>query len=97
MIEKRRHQRITCDTKCVVYHEDLKYRGMVENISISGALVSLYRTPPGGIHAGDNCCLLLCDASVSTGSRIPSQVARTISAKIGLKFLIETDKDVSGR
>lgn len=89
MIEKRRHQRIACATKCLLYQDDTKYRGMVENISLTGALVNIYRYLPAVITPGDKCSLLFCHLAVLTYSRFPSRIVRYSSAKVGLLFLID--------
>jgi PilZ domain len=44
MIEKRNFQRVRLTANIILHHNGLEYKGKVENISISGALVRLERT-----------------------------------------------------
>jgi hypothetical protein len=87
MIEKRSHGRIDCATKCIVYHDGSKFRGMVGNLSISGALVRIRRNLSGIIHPGDVCSLLICHPLALSYSRHTCQVKYLDSTTIGIQFL----------
>jgi c-di-GMP-binding flagellar brake protein YcgR len=93
MIEKRSHGRIDCATKCILYHDGSKFRGVVENLSIAGALVIIRRNLSGIIHPGDVCCLLICHPLALSYSRHASQVkyldsmTNLDSTTIGIQFL----------
>lgn len=87
MAEKRDHQRVNCAEKCLLYHDNLKYGGAVMNISISGALVSLYGTRYDAIMQGDTCSLILCNGSTTSFLRYKSRVARVNEAGLGVEIL----------
>ena len=92
MIEKRRHKRIDCATKCFLYHDGSKFRGMVENLSISGALVRIHRNLSGIINPGDTCSLLICHIPSLSYSRHASQVKYLHSTVVGIQFLFLEDE-----
>jgi len=87
MIEKRSHRRIDCATKCILYHDGSKYRGMVENLSISGALLKIRRNLSETVHPGDVCSLLICHPLALSYSRHTCQVKFLDSTTIGIQFL----------
>jgi PilZ domain len=87
MAEKRHHQRITCAEKCLLYYADSRYSGAVMNISISGALVTLYDFTPGTIVPGDTCSLLLSNDPETSFSRYKSRITRVNHAGVGLEIL----------
>jgi PilZ domain len=91
MIEKRGHRRIDCATKCILYHEGSKFRGVVENLSVSGALVRIRRNLSESIHPGDACSLLICHLPALSYSRHSSQVKHIDSTTVGIKFLFLED------
>jgi len=92
MIEKRSHIRINCATKCILYHDGSKFRGVVENLSITGALVRIRRNLPGSIHPGDACSLLICHLPALSYSRHASQIKHLDSTTVGLQFLFIEDE-----
>ncbi len=87
MAEKRDHQRINCAEKCLLYHLNAKYNGSIMNISITGALVSLYGLTPGNILPGDVCSLILSSDPASSLYRYKSRIARVGPKEIGLEIL----------
>lgn len=88
MIEKRRNQRVACSTKCVLYLNGTKARGIVGNISLSGAQVTSRRNLSGLIHRGDACSLLICHLASMTYSRYAGKIAWFGTTGIGLQFCI---------
>lgn len=87
MGEKRNHQRIACAEKCYLYYADSTYSGAIMNISISGALVTLYGSPPDAIMPGDECSLVLSNKPGTSVCRYKSQITRVSSAGLGLAIL----------
>ena len=87
MTEKRHHQRITCAEKCLLYYADSRYSGAIMNISISGALVTLYDSIPGAIVPGDTCSLQLSNEPATSFFRYKSRVTRVNSTGVGLEIL----------
>ena len=87
MAEKRQHQRITCAEKCLLYYADSRYSGAIMNISISGALVTLYDPAPGTIVPGDTCSLLLSNDPETSFSRYKSRIVRVNPKEVGVVIL----------
>jgi len=87
MAEKRDYQRIDCAEKCFLYHEGSKYCGVIMNISISGALVSLGESTHAIIMPGDTCSMMLGDEPAKSFCRYKSQVIRVNPSGVGLKIL----------
>jgi hypothetical protein len=83
---RRYNNRITCISKCFLYHNGSKYSGVLENISISGALVSAGDSLPYVVQVGDSCNLVYCDNGVISPGEYPGTVVRLSSPKIGLQF-----------
>ena len=91
MIEKRSHRRIDCAMNCFLYNEGSKFRGVVENLSISGALIRIRRNASEIIHPGDACSLLICNLLALSYSRHASQAKHIDSTAIGIEFLLEKE------
>lgn len=87
MIDKRKQSRISCATKCILYHAGSKFRGVLENLSISGALVRLNRNLSDIIRPGDDCSLLICHLSSLSYSRHASQVKHLEATAVGVQFI----------
>jgi len=87
MIDKRNHRRIDCATECILYRNGSIFRGVVENISISGALVRIRRNLSEIIQRGDVCSLLICNLPSEYYSRHASQARHIESTIIGIQFL----------
>jgi PilZ domain len=87
MSEKRNSHRVGCFAKCVLYHNGAKYGCVLENISFSGALIKVGRTPPERLHQGDSCCLVLSGDPVISAGEYTSTVTRVSLPRIGLHFL----------
>lgn len=87
MREKRKHQRITCYSKCLVYCEQAKYYGMIIDISLSGAALKLYGLKTGTIKTEDTCSLILCAEPSLCFYRYSVRVARISASEIGLEFI----------
>lgn len=86
MADKRQHQRVRCDSKCLFYYAEEKYSGMISNISLSGAAVRLYGLQIGTIQAGDTCNLVLCADPEVCFCKFSGRITRSTPAEIGLEF-----------
>lgn len=84
--ERRGTTRVTCFSKCFLIHMGSKYPGVLENISVSGALVTVTNSLPYVIQLEDSCDLIYCDDQVFHPGDYPSKVVRLSSPKIGLRF-----------
>lgn len=79
--------RVGCDDKCLLRHNGLSYQCLLENISISGALVCLQDFKQAAIQVGDTCGLLLCTDPTVCPGEYTSRVTRLGASKIALHFL----------
>ncbi len=89
MKEMRNVQRISCISKCLLSHNGSKYTGILEDISLGGALVTITNSLPYVVQLGDTCSLLFCDDPKSCPGECYSTVVRISSPKVGLRFLKE--------
>jgi len=79
--------RILCDAKCILNFDGFDYHGMIENVSLSGALLKLNDKMPIGMRPGDRCDLMLCDNSDYCPIKYSCKVIRIDSEIIGVQFL----------
>jgi len=87
MDEKRHHQRIECESKCLLYYAKSKYYGVIKNISLSGASVKLENRHPVSIQSGEVCSLILCADPETCFCKYTSKVTRVSHSGVGLEFL----------
>ncbi len=87
MYDVTRHGlRVSCSDKCLLVYDGKNYPCILENISVSGALLICTDPFPRRMNAGETCGLLLCsDPTVCPGEN-KSKVARHDAAKIALQF-----------
>jgi hypothetical protein len=81
------NSRIVCEAKCILSFEGLDFQGVIENLSLSGALIKLDNNIPNNIRPGDNCDLMLCSNPDLYPVKYTSKVIRVDSAIIGVQFL----------
>lgn len=93
--DKRAGHRISCVSKCLVYHNGSKYPGILENVSISGALVSMTNSLQYVIQLGDTCSLVFCGDRTLCPDEHLGKVVRLNSPQIGLQFLEEKTNEWS--
>jgi len=86
MVEKRQHQRIDCAQKCLLYHSDSGYDGAIKNLSISGAMVTLYAAT-SAITPGDTCSLILSNDTTTSFYRYRGRIIRVNATEVGLEIL----------
>jgi hypothetical protein len=87
MKDKRDVQRVSCVSKCQLFHNGSKYIGVLENISIDGALVTMTNSLPYVIKLGDTCSLIFCGYQELYPNERSSRVVRINSPKVGLQFV----------
>ncbi len=86
MIEKRSEERLPLISKCLVIHNGSKYNCELENLSISGALVTTTNSLSCVVELGDTCSLLLCGDQAFCPNEYYGKVVRISSPKVGLRF-----------
>jgi hypothetical protein len=79
--------RINCDSKCLLNYNNINYPCLLENLSISGALVCDRGFPPATIRLGDKCGLLLSSDPLLCPGKYTSKVTRLGPSTIALHFL----------
>ena len=79
--------RISCDALCQLSYEGEQYRGMVENVSLTGALINIDDTMPMYISPGVTCSLMLYGKQPDYHTEYKCLAVRVDSNRIGLQFL----------
>jgi len=79
--------RIHCDALCRLSYQGEQYRGMVENVSLTGALINIEETTPMYISPGVTCSLTLYGKQPDFSSEYKCLAVRVDSNRIGLQFL----------
>ena len=87
MSAKRRFHRVSGNTGAVLQFDDTKCNCRLENISPSGALVSLKSSTGATIHRGDTLLLKLHQEHEDSTVVIRSRVAHIGFSLLGLAFL----------
>lgn len=79
--------RIHCDTLCLLSYAGKQYHGIIENVSLTGALIKIDNTVPIVISPGVTCSLVIYSEPPDSNSEYKCLVVRVDSNRIGLKFL----------
>jgi len=79
--------RIDCEAECVLNFDGVDYQGVIENISLIGALIKLDNRMPDNIRPGDTCDMIFCSSPDVYPIKYTSKVVRLDSALIGIEFL----------
>lgn len=84
---KRQGKRITCSDKCLLVYKGAHYPCILENISVSGALLLCTEPLPKRMAKGESCGMLLCSDPELCPTEFRSKIARQESSKIALQFI----------
>jgi len=84
---KRYGRRVACADKCLLVYNGRNYTCMLENISVSGALLCCADPFPIHMKPGEACGMLLCNDPKLCPSEYRSKVARHDAPEIALEFL----------
>ena len=79
--------RIECEAQCILNFNGVDLHGVIENISVSGALIKLNDEMPDSIQAGDTCDMIFSSNPDAYPVKYTSKVVRLDSALIGIEFL----------
>jgi c-di-GMP-binding flagellar brake protein YcgR len=79
--------RIACEAECILKFDGGDYEGVIENISLTGALIKLDNGMPDNIRPGDTCDMIFCSRPDVYPLKYTSTVVRLDSALIGIEFL----------
>jgi PilZ domain len=87
MDNMKKSVRIICEAKCILNFDGFDYQGVIENISLSGALIKLNDKMPVSMHPGDKCDMIFCSNPDLYPVKYTCKVTRLDSAIIGIEFL----------
>ncbi len=86
MSEKRSNQRVVCSNRCQLQFNGKNYRGIIENLSNSGALLKLSAKQRLELPQGSLCSLIINDDPLFVPGEFSSKVVHHRSSHIGIKF-----------
>lgn len=78
--------RVRCVEKCLLNLDGKIVECILENISVSGALLSCSTSIPD-VHPGDRCGLHLCNNPAMCPQELACQIIRVASPRMGVRFL----------
>ena len=79
--------RIIIEAKCILNFDGFDIQGVIENLSLSGALIKLKDKIPDSIHPGDKCDMRFCSDPDLYPVKYTCQVIRLDSEIIAIQFL----------
>lgn len=86
MEKKGQSFRILCDAVCILSFAGVDYRGVIVNISLTGALIRIDDEVPEGIHPGGECSLMLCGDAENCPIKYKCKIIRTDVKCVGVQF-----------
>jgi hypothetical protein len=86
MTNNRINERVDCLNNCHVMHNKKKYKGILENISNTGALIKFHRKQRSAIPDGSSCSLMIGNDSFLIPGEFTGKVIYNNLFKIGLQF-----------
>jgi PilZ domain-containing protein len=86
MAEKRASQRVACSNSCQLRFKGKNYRGVIENLSNSGALLKLVARKQLDIPQGSQCSLIIGDDPLFVPGEFSGNVVHHRSSRVGIKF-----------
>lgn len=86
MTEKRKSERVDCLNNCQLVFNGKKYKGILENISNTGALIRFVRKQRSAIPEGSPCSLMIGNDSFLIPGEFTGTVVYNNLYKLGLQF-----------
>ncbi len=86
MTDKRKSERVDCLNNCLLVYNGKKYKGTLENISNTGALIKFVRKQRSAIPEGSPCSLMIGNDSFLIPGEFIGRVVYNNLYKIGLQF-----------
>lgn len=86
MAEKRSSQRVACSNICQLRFKGKNYRGVIENLSDSGALLKLAARKQPDFSQGSPCSLIISDDPLFVPGEFSGNVVHHHSSRVGIKF-----------
>jgi hypothetical protein len=84
--KQRSSQRIECSNSCYLRYKGIEYRGVIENLSTSGALLNLSARQLLDIPRGSHCSLIISDDPQFIPGEFSGKIVHHHSSRIGIKF-----------
>jgi len=79
--------RIVCEAKCILKFDGFEIQGVIENLSLSGALIKLNDKFTDSIQPGATCDMIFCSNPDLYPVRYACKVIRLDSEIIGIEFV----------
>ena len=86
MSEKRTSQRVECSSNCQLSLNGNIYRGIIENLSTSGALLKVAAKKLFELPQGSQCSLIISDDPLFIPGVFSGNIVHNCSSRIGIKF-----------
>ncbi len=86
MENKGQSFRILCDAVCILNFAGRNYKGVIVNISLTGALIRIDANAPEGIKPGGECSLMLCGDAEECPIKYKCKIIRTDAKCVGVQF-----------
>lgn len=86
MTEKRKSERVECLNNCLLVYNGKTYKGILENISNTGALIKFVRKQRSSIPEGRQCSLMIGNDSFLIPGEFTGTVIFNNLYKVGLQF-----------
>ena len=86
MSEQRSSQRVSCSNKCHLNYNGKKYRGIIENLSHSGALLKITARNRPDLSQGGNCSLIISDDPQFIPGEFNANIVYNRSTRVGMQF-----------
>jgi hypothetical protein len=84
--ENGQSYRILCDAVCVLNFKGIDYRGVIVNVSLTGALIRINDKIPENIHPEDECILMLYEDFEICPIKYKCKIIRIDYPCIGVQF-----------
>ena len=86
MSEKRTNQRIECANNCHLSFNGKIYRGIIENLSSTGALLKVTAKKLFELPQGSQCSLIISDDPLFIPGEFSGKIVHNGTSRIGIKF-----------
>ncbi len=86
MSDKRKSERVDCLNNCFLVCGEKKYKGILDNISNTGASIVLLSKPSIDITNGAPCSLMIGNDSLLIPGEFTGKIVYSNGDKIGLQF-----------
>jgi hypothetical protein len=86
MTNTRKSERVECLNNCQLTYNGKKYKGILENLSNTGALIKFVRKQQSAIPEGSPCSLVIGNDSFMIPGEFTGKAVHSTQKNIGLQF-----------